>query len=531
MAIKYVILLLFAKIENGVRCERGCIQTEHPPKVLVADAEHLSVDWSKSFTGCGGQRVKSALVEILRPTAIRVQANFADKKMRVRANPCLKQLDIKVKLLLDGRTEVWVWSHAAQYNDYGVHPNMEEFYSGLLRKPIHDKICDRSVNDFPMSDVPDNIKMCVHVCTIERAHRDKVIFKFSIVDPSRENKNKTTTATFEMKEHCPSTNTVDVENSNGEGGKEALCRRGKQGPEVSVHSATHLQVFWKDSFEDCDPGQIRDTNVYVDGVGAIPHPLLSNKMEAVVYADPCKWHRISVALELNRNSVIRTSLESFYNADLTIESIFSGLLKGKFSEQLCAKSNKEEFTASMVPEIPKEINKCVQKDDVKSDGPNRFTISISNPKKGQGERDITIDCENPSIRNVNAVIPTIIGMAVLIIALVPVLVVYLVCRKKKQDRKADIPADVNPVYEGAADYDYDEMNYDTMGNEDGIEVTVKKKEVTLSVLSCPFLFALNKTSNQVKAEAVDRSSVYGEEEQGWEDAVAVDVNPTYDYEG
>ena len=37
--------------------------------------------------------------------------------------------------------------------------------------------------------------------------------------------------------------------------------------------------------------------------------------------------------------------------------------------------------------------------------------------------------------------------------------------------------------------------------------------------------------NQVKAEAVDRSSVYGEEEEGWEDAVAVDVNPTYDYEG
>ena len=37
-------------------------------------------------------------------------------------------------------------------------------------------------------------------------------------------------------------------------------------------------------------------------------------------------------------------------------------------------------------------------------------------------------------------------------------------------------------------------------------------------------------SNQVKAEAVDRSSVYGEEEEGWEDAVAVDVNPTYDYE-
>ena len=57
------------------------------------------------------------------------------------------------------------------------------------------------------------------------------------------------------------------------------------------------------------------------------------------------------------------------------------------------------------------------------------------------------------------------------------MVVILICRKKKQHREADIPTDVNPVYEGAADYDYDEMNYDTMGNEDSVKVTVKKKEV------------------------------------------------------
>ena len=31
----------------------------------------------------------------------------------------------------------------------------------------------------------------------------------------------------------------------------------------------------------------------------------------------------------------------------------------------------------------------------------------------------------------------------------------------------------------------------------------------------------------MRAEVVDRSSIYGEKEEGWEDAVAVDNNPDY----
>ena len=50
-------------------------------------------------------------------------------------------------------------------------------------------------------------------------------------------------------------------------------------------------------------------------------------------------------------------------------------------------------------------------------------------------------------------------------------------------------------------------------------------------MSSPFFSALIFKKIQVRAEAVDISSIYGEEEEGWEDAVAVDVNPTYDYEG
>ena len=59
------------------------------------------------------------------------------------------------------------------------------------------------------------------------------------------------------------------------------------------------------------------------------------------------------------------------------------------------------------------------------------------------------------------------------------------------------------IYEGAADYEYDEMgNYDTLE-----ESTIRKKEV--------------------KAEVVDRCSIYGEKEEGWEGAVAVDNNLDY----
>ena len=66
-------------------------------------------------------------------------------------------------------------------------------------------------------------------------------------------------------------------------------------------------------------------------------------------------------------------------------------------------------------------------------------------------------------------------------------------------------ADENPVYEGAPDYEYlDVTNY----NDNGL--TTKRRR-------------------EVKAEVVDRSSVYGEmEEGGWEDAVARDNNPYYE---
>ena len=91
-------------------------------------------------------------------------------------------------------------------------------------------------------------------------------------------------------------------------------------------------------------------------------------------------------------------------------------------------------------------------------------------------------------------------------ALVVIIVVIFVswrCFQKKQRKEQESQADVNPVYGAAGDFEYDDMdNYDTME-----ESTRRKKEV--------------------KAEVVDRSSIYGENEEGWEDAVITDENPNY----
>ena len=100
----------------------------------------------------------------------------------------------------------------------------------------------------------------------------------------------------------------------------------------------------------------------------------------------------------------------------------------------------------------------------------------------------------------------IIGASILITIIVLTVVVRLMYSKKKQRSQLQAPADVNPVYDGAADYEYEddnEDNYDTME-----ESTRRKKEV--------------------KAEVVDRSSIYGEKEEGWEDAVVIDENPNYE---
>ena len=103
----------------------------------------------------------------------------------------------------------------------------------------------------------------------------------------------------------------------------------------------------------------------------------------------------------------------------------------------------------------------------------------------------------------------IIGCSIFGTILIVVLVALTIwmCFKRfraKKMMKQDINVDYNR--EGV-DYEYsttgEDYNYDTMDNE----VSTKRKAV--------------------KMELVDRNSVYGKMEEGWEGAVAVDTNPVY----
>ena len=468
-----------------------CKNTMQGPKVTVFDSKHLLVNWAESFKECDIDRVKSASVEIPRSELFEC-VNFADKEAKIKANPCLKHLDIKIRVLMKGGKEVW--SHGAQYNDYLVNPKLEELYSGLFQKPIHDKICGNA-NVFALSDVPDEIKQCMKgSLTINRGEED-VFFSFTIVDPSSELKPKVVKDTYKKGKHCTPGNNGNTESPQGP------CRPYKQ-LKVTVNSETHLYVNWTNSFNYCEKDQIAATKVIVDDK---PILQLSGAVEAMVEADPCLRHKIEVTLEMKKGSICpgqATTQESmtqscklsqvshynfYHDEGWNIKNLYSGLLRGKFIGKLCAKfanSNGSESSSLQIPEVPVELNRCVFSKDIKRKGQNHFTVPIVNPN-GQGRSNIIVNCNDMSIHNEvkqpnsqsQSQLPAIIGGSIVAIVLVILVVVILICLKKKQQSEADIPTDVNPVYEGAADYDYDEMNYDTMGNEDSVKVTVKKKEV------------------------------------------------------
>ena len=98
-----------------------------------------------------------------------------------------------------------------------------------------------------------------------------------------------------------------------------------------------------------------------------------------------------------------------------------------------------------------------------------------------------------------AIVATVVLVSLLIM-------VIIICQCYLKNKRVEaMQTDENPVYEGAPDYEYiDLTNYNDTG-----PTTNRRREV--------------------KAEVVDRSSVYGEMEEGdWEDAVAKDNNPYYE---
>ena len=178
-----------------------CRHTQCPPEVTVSEYGSLVVNWEKSFEDCDPEEVRGALVRI---DSKDVTVSFVEGKVKVKTNTCLAQKSIKVVLNLATRSQVW--SRVAQYNEYNVNPKLEELYSGLLRKPIHEKICDRNINVFRLSDVPDEIKECMKGSPNINRIGEHVFFSFTIVDPNSESKVKVVKDTYKISEHCKKEN-------------------------------------------------------------------------------------------------------------------------------------------------------------------------------------------------------------------------------------------------------------------------------------------------------------------------------------
>ena len=193
----HITLLLLANAIYFARCR--CINTLQPPEVTVADSKHLLVNWTKSFEGCNSSEVQNANVHI--GSAV-FDVAFAEHGARIEVNPCLTHPKISVRL----QTETtYLWSHHSHYNDYNVHPKIEDLYSGLLQKQVIDKTCVKKSGELFVPDIPDELVRCVLQFTkATRSSRTtkSTQFRFTIVNPQNEYETRDVETNFKIDEQC-----------------------------------------------------------------------------------------------------------------------------------------------------------------------------------------------------------------------------------------------------------------------------------------------------------------------------------------
>ena len=308
------------------------------------------------------------------------------------------------------------------------------------------------------------------------------------------------------------------------------CKSTRFLPEVTVANSTHIHINWENSFQGCDNVDSKSAtlvirrlrrdyfyNYYPESI-----PVNFENKEVNVEADPCLQHT-DIKLELKygryypQSSV--SSYEQFYNCldaisctNLAPQFLYSGLLQEQVLDKICKKDNGQ----FLIPDVPVEIERCFKKTHVDEES-KVLSFDIIHPcykdtpavvkgdlrdVKCPLEENFDEEKEDVSQNKDPLLSYTTMGFIIGVLILVVITGIVIVCmiRIQKNKRQGSREADINPVYDGAADYEYDDTS---------IDVTVGKKEV--------------------KAEVVDRSSIYGEsEEGGWENAVVVDNNPYYE---
>ena len=221
---------------------------------------------------------------------------------------------------------------------------------------------------------------------------------------------------------------------------DAKCTRSDESPLVYVENSTHLTVAWANSFtQKCYEKPIIITKVEIIWDRTMTLEVERLARYPTIQADPCLSHKIVVKM-------------TYRNRGTTTEEC----------------SQKAQYNTNPTIE---EVYKC-------------STTTTT------GKAGISSDM-----------------LAFVVVAFLPcfsiilAVVIYRSCYNTRKEATDQV--DVNPMYDGAADYEYEEMT-----SHETNKVLTRKREVT--------------------AEVVDRSSIYGEEEEGWEDAIVVDNNPYYE---
>ena len=146
-------------------------------------------------------------------------------------------------------------------------------------------------------------------------------------------------------------------------------------PVITVANSTHLRINWENSFKGCDDVEVESTSLRIRRKSSNYESKSEWIMIAVnfgdkkvdVEADPCLRHD-RIRVELKYKTLIKSyNVESFYSSynplscsNIKPQDLYSGLLQEQVLDRICKKEN----GVFLIPDIPKEIQKCVEKPSV-----------------------------------------------------------------------------------------------------------------------------------------------------------------------
>ena len=316
---------------------------------------------------------------------------------------------------------------------------------------------------------------------------------------------------------------------------DATCRKSGDPPLVSVMSPSHLNVNWSNAFTGCQSKLIHvaKTEVYIQENAETKRNItveLSSKF-AEIETNICVAHVIEIKVIFTNLKTEKDELQdserqleevwssiayyNFYHA--FPDKLYAGLLQEEVIKNICD-NGQLEF---VIPFLPNEIVHCVTKPPSVEIGSKTLKLEIINPS-GPGtiplqfhfeadnctsKLETAQSAEQERYPEPDVIIGTSLSAGIFLV-LVSIVVICQKCRKKTDEAQAD----ENPMYEGAADYEYDNVD-----NSSEVTDTIMGRETTDTTMR-----------REVRAEVVDRNSIYGEELEGWEGALTSDNNPDYD---